>query len=164
MQLADILHHLTPLSSIYDTLNKPRLRTHFGPIKAALKSWLVSITSFCVHVNTPHCMGHRSKLACGCTCPYQHLTNSIQHLQLFHFCLIELLYSMLSMMALLGFHQFRLPVSQLLAIPQRPFHQLHHQDLFFHPIFTIIPSQSCLLGFLDYSLGRLLSAYLPEMR
>ena len=159
MQLADILHHLTPLSSIYDTLNKPRLRTHFGPIKAALKSWLVSIASFFVLVNIQHCLGHRSKLACGCTCPSPHLKNSIQHLQLFHFCLTELLYSMLSMMASLGFHQFQLPVSQLLAIPQRPFHQLHHQGLFFHLIFTITPSQSSLMGFLDCSLGRLLSAY-----
>ena len=64
-------------------------QTHFGLIKAALKSWLVSILLFFVSLNAHTRWGHRSKFACGCTYPSPHSTDSIQPLQLLYSCLRE---------------------------------------------------------------------------
>lgn len=137
--------------------------SHLGLIKVALKSWLVSTSSF-LPSNPLLRWSRRSKLAWRCTYPSPHSTNTIQHPHMSHSCSKERLYGMLPMQTWLYIHQSQLLVPQLFAFPQSPFHQLHHQDRFFHPNFIIIPSQSSPQDFLHCSLGRLLSAYLREMR
>ena len=160
LQLADIPLFLTkPLDTSHPPFMTPcthsDFQTHFGLIKAALKSWLVSILHFFVSLNAHPYYSHRSKFACGCTYSSPHSTNSIQRLQLPHSCLRELLYSVLPLPTLLNIRRIQIFVPQLLAIPQIHFHQLHHQHQSFHLFFSIIPSLSSFLGFSNCYLDRL---------
>ena len=163
LQLADIPIFLTkPLDTSHPPFMTPCThsdsQTHFGLIKAALKSWLVSILHFSLSPNAHPRWSHRSKFACRCTYPSPHSTNSIQRLQLPHSCLRELLYSVLPLSALLTIRRIQILVLQLLAIPQIHFHQLHHQHQSFHLFSSIIPSLPGSLDFLNCYLDRLPSA------
>lgn len=142
----------------------PDSQTYSGLIKAALKSWLVSTLPFFVSMIPHRRRGCRSIFACGCTCPSPHLTNSTLLLQLSQICSRESFYRMLPMQALLCMHQIQIFVPHLFAIPRIPSHQPHHQNLFFHLIFSIIPSLLSFLSLLDCYLGRLLSVRLLIMR
>ena len=163
LQLADIPLFLTkPLDTSHPSSMTPCThsdsQTHFGLIKAALKSWLVSTLYFFISPNAHARWGHRSRFACGCTYPSPHSIDSIQRLQLPHSCLRELLYSVLPLSALLNTRHIQIFVLQLLAIPQTHFHQLHHQHHSFHQFFSIIPSLPGSLDFLHCYLDRLPSA------